>query len=59
MPVVDEAEANSHEAKANCHEAETKIALIFQPNFTILTRAAVRLKILIAINRTIQIFNRN
>ena len=34
-----EAEANSHEAKANSHEAETeaeaKIALFFQPNFTV------------------------
>ena len=32
-----EAEANSCEAEANCHEVEAKIALIFQPNFTLLS----------------------
>ena len=29
------AEASSHEVKANSDEAEAKIALIFQPNFTL------------------------
>ena len=32
-----EAEANSCEAEANCHVVEAKIALIFQPNFTLLS----------------------